>query len=191
MANVKKEGGIKRRPVTAVKQAVFLAAYRQHGNLTLAAEAAKVERSRHSEWLADEDYRRLFEQAAEAATDHLLAEARRRALEGVAEPVLYQGMLCYEQTANGKRGKQIVLQRYSDNLLMFLIKQARPEFRETWRGEIKHSGAISRGPDLTRLTDEQLADLKRIAQSAVPAAEAVIESGVDRSGGTETGEAED
>ena len=174
-----------------MQQAVFLAQYREHGNLTLASEAARVARSRHYQWLEDEDYRRLFDEAAEAATDRLLAEARRRALQGVAEPVLYQGMLCYEQTANGKRGKQIVLQRYSDNLLMFLIKGAKPEqFRDTWKGEIKHSGAISRGPDLSRLTDEQLADLKRIAQSAVPAAEAIVESGMDRSGGITEEEAE-
>ncbi len=189
--NNKKEGR-RRTPKTAVQQAIFLAQYREHGNLTLASEAAKVARTVHYRWLEDEDYRRLFEEAAEAATDRLLAEARRRALEGVSEPVLYQGMLCYEQTANGKRGKQIVLQRYSDNLLMFLIKGARPEqYRDTWKGEIKHSGAISRGPDLSRLTDEELRDLKRIAQSAIPAAEAIVESGVDRSGGAETGETED
>jgi len=182
---------MKRTPRKATQQAVFLAAYRQHGNISLSCEAAKVARARHSEWLHDEEYRKAFGEAAETAADRMVEEARRRAVEGITEPVLYQGSLCFEPTTAGKRGKQIVLRRYSDNLLMFLIKQARPEFRDTWRGEIKHSGAISRGPDLSRLTDEELANLERIARSAIPAAEAIVESGVDRSGETAESETED
>jgi hypothetical protein len=54
-------------------------------------------------------------------------EALRRAVEGVEEPV-YQG------------GKQVgVIRKYSDALLMFLLKAARPEkYRENY--SIRHDG---------------------------------------------------
>ena len=74
--------------------------------------------------------------------------------------------LSVRQTAAGKRGKPIVTTRYSDNLLMFLIKKIRPEYREHWRGELQHSGAISSGPDLSALSDEQLHQLHQLAIAA-------------------------
>jgi hypothetical protein len=56
-----------------------------------------------------------FRDASIRATEVLEAEAWRRAKEGVAEPV-FQG------------GKQVgVVQRYSDQLLMFMLRARAPE----------------------------------------------------------------
>ncbi|MHC5536960.1 hypothetical protein ACYOEI_01645 [Singulisphaera rosea] len=53
--------------------------------------------------------------------DTLESEARRRALDGVEKPVFYRGQKCG------------AIREYSDALLMFLMKAARPErFRESY-----------------------------------------------------------
>lgn len=102
------------------KKRAFLAAYARLGNVTQAATAAGIDRSTHYAWLREEGpegdaYRAAFAQAEEEAADWLEAEARRRAVEGVEEPV-YQG------------GKKVgTVRRYSDTLLIFLLKGARPD----------------------------------------------------------------
>lgn len=149
-------------------QRKFLAAYSVLGNITLAAQAAKVHRNMHARWMDEEEYRAAFLEAQEHATDLLVGEARRRGCEGWEEPVVYQGGLCYERTKDGKKAsKPLVIRKYDSNLLMFLIKQARPEFRDTWKGEIKHSGAIAtRTLDVSNLSDEQLTQLSLLLQAA-------------------------
>jgi len=101
------------------KQAAFLAAFAELGNVTGAAEAAGVHRQRHWEWLKDPGYADRFADAQEQAVERLETEARRRAIVGVEEPV-YQG------------GKLVGgVRKYSDTLLIFLLKGARPErYRE-------------------------------------------------------------
>ena len=162
MVTVKKKAARKRGPTQPKlnRQHVFLETYRVVGCITQAAQAARIEPSAHYRWLQnDPEYRSAFQSAQDAAVDLLVAEARRRALEGEEEPVIYQGGLCYETLPNKKK-KQIVLRRRSDVLLMFLIKAGRPElYRDSFKGEIKHSGAISAGPDLSNLTDAQLEQL--------------------------------
>ena len=110
------------------KQRAFLEAYSSCGSVTLAAEAANVSKRSHQRWKkGDERYAQAFGVAKEQASQVLEDEARRRAVEGVREPVYYEGAVC------GHR------QRYSDNLLMFLLKANNPEkFRE--RSEATHQG---------------------------------------------------
>ena len=189
MATIKKKAT--RRPTRPKlnRQQVFLQTYRAVGCITQAAQAAKVDPSAHYKWLqGDPEYREAFDAAEKAATDLLIAEARRRALEGDSEPALYQGALCYERLSNGKK-RQIVIKRRSDVLLMFLIKGARPEiYRDSFKGEIKHSGAISSGPDLSNLTDAQLEQLNLMLQLANGSSSPV--EGVVVSGAGGTGEEE-
>ncbi len=73
------------------------------------------------------DFQVAFKAAEDAATDELIQEARRRAIEGIPEQTGW-----YRGQAGG------TVQRYSDNLLMFLLKERRPEFRD--RFEISGSG---------------------------------------------------
>ena len=96
-----------------LKKGAFLRCYAEIGNVSLAAMQAGIHRATHYRWLAeDEAYANAAEEAKEEAIEALEAEARRRALE------------------------------YSDTLLMFLLKAARPDkYRE--RREITGAG---RGP---------------------------------------------
>jgi hypothetical protein len=79
-------------------------------------------------------------------------------MRGWEEPVIYQGGLCYAMGKDGKPSKEpLTTRKYSENLLMFILKGGRPEkYREYFKGELKHSGSLANNPDLTQLTDEQL-----------------------------------
>lgn len=145
------------------RQHVFLQVYAETGDLAAAAKGAKVEPGIHYKWLRDDpEFRDGFERARNIGLDQLEAEARRRAYQGDPEPVIYQGGLCYERLPNGKK-KQITVTRRSDVLLIFLLKAGRPEkYRDTWKGEVKHTGTISQGPDLSALSDAQLEQLNQM-----------------------------
>lgn len=143
------------RERTIVKnQRAFLAAYAKVGNITKAAEAAGITRKCHSLW-SDKNragaakYLAEFEEARAEAIDHLEAEARRRAVEGVNEPVIYKGELmgiwlnsAGERVAEGAPGASFVpltVKKHSDVLLIFLLKAADPEkYRD--RTDTRHSG---------------------------------------------------
>lgn len=98
------------------KKRAFLVAYSECGNVTKAAEASGISRQSHYDWLAtDPEYAEAFRHADDAAGDRLEAEARRRAVEGVDEPVYHKG--------------EVVgyIRKYSDTLLIFLLKGAKPD----------------------------------------------------------------
>lgn len=98
----------------------MLAALAETGNVSKAANAAGINRVTHYVWLKeDPEYAAAAEDAMEQAADLLEEEARRRAHDGTDEPVFYQGVQCG------------TVRKYSDTLLIFLLKAARPErFRE-------------------------------------------------------------
>lgn len=100
----------------------FIDALQKSGNVSEACRKAKVSRQVTYELKNDPtaaDFAERWESALEAATDSLELEARRRAATGVLEPVYYQGQ---------KVGS---VRRYSDTLLIFLLKAHRPEkFRD-------------------------------------------------------------
>jgi hypothetical protein len=113
------------------KQRAFLTAYATCGVISRAAEAAGIARQTHYDWMNnDPEYVEAFKQAEEEAAESLEAEARRRALEGWEEPVYYKGRVVGS------------VRKYSDTLLMFMLKGAKPEkYKE--RAEVKHEGEIS------------------------------------------------
>ncbi len=127
------------------KQRAFLAAFRETGNVRLACEIANVGRSSHYRWLEEHPaYRETFDLAKLQAADILEQEAYRRAVEGIEEPIGW-----YRGVAGG------TVRRYSDVLLMFLLKGLLPErYRERrdLRGSLAHI-------DLTQLPDHLLARL--------------------------------
>ena len=72
----------------AQRQRDFLAAFKDRGIVRDAAAEAGIDRSAHYRWLSEEEgYRTAFAQAEEDACDLLETEARRRAVDGWAEPV--------------------------------------------------------------------------------------------------------
>lgn len=103
-----------------LKKAEFLARYAELGTIQAAADVTEINRATHYTWLADDpDYAQAFDAAGEIAVERLEQEARRRAVDGVDEPVFYKG----DQVAS--------VRKYSDTLLIFLLKAARPErYRE-------------------------------------------------------------
>lgn len=113
------------------KKVAFLAAYSECGNITQAAEIADTARSNHYVWLNDDpDYPAAFAEADKQAIDKLEQEARRRAVHGVEEPVFHKGEICG------------TVQKYSDTLLIFLMKGANPvKYRENTH--VEHSGNIN------------------------------------------------
>ncbi len=77
---------------------------------------------------------RSGDEALEEGTDLLDAEARRRAVIGIDKPVFYKGEVVGSIT------------KYSDSLLMFLLKAHRPQkFGDC--GKVKHPGATDVGVD--------------------------------------------
>lgn len=113
----------------------FLASLALTGNVVEAAQAADVPRSvvyRARDLFPD--FAQEWVDALDAAADVLETEARRRAVEGVEEPV-YQG------------GKLVgTVTKYSDTLLIFLLNGARPgKYKTTVRQEVtgKDGGAVT------------------------------------------------
>jgi hypothetical protein len=105
-------------------QKAFLAAYAECGNITLAAKMAKIDRTQHYRWLADPDYAEQFQAAEEQAVEMLEKEARRRAIEGLKKKKFDKNG---QPIIDPETGEQYVEHEYSDTLLIFLLKGARPE----------------------------------------------------------------
>lgn len=114
-----------RAKFTPKRKEEFLEVLSRTANVTISAECAGISRrTAYDHRDKDEAFEKAWDEAVECATDQLLEEARRRAALGVTEPVYYQGKI-----VGGVR-------RYSDNLLMFLIKARRPEYRDRSRFEV-------------------------------------------------------
>jgi cytochrome P450 len=121
----------------AALKAAFLAAYAKDATLKVACELTGVGRRTHYDWIAqDPAYAQAFVDAEQVATDALESEARRRATEGTTEPVFYQGQQCGS------------IRRYSDTLLIFLLKAKRPD---QFRDRFEHTGANGGPIDVVHL----------------------------------------
>ena len=129
----------KKRP--PARQKAFLLAYSLCGNRTQAARAVECDRTLHYVWLKNPEYAKAFEQAQEEFCENIEAEIRRRGMDGIDEPVIYQGKLSYLPMVDVKTGEvlrdeagrlrpsdqPLTVRKYSDNLLMFLAKAVMPE----------------------------------------------------------------
>ena len=115
---------------TGKRKALFLRAVAGLGNVTAAAEHVGIDRTLHYHWVkVDEAYRAAFNAAMDMAGDRLEIAARRRAVDGVEEPVYQGGELV---------GR---IRKFSDVLLIFLMKGANPEkYRENQRVEMSGPG---------------------------------------------------
>jgi hypothetical protein len=106
----------------------FLQAFAETGLVIEAAKKAKVARSTvYEERDRNQDFAKAWAAVEEWTTEEMEQEARRRAVLGVEEPVYHQGKLIDH------------VRRYSDTLLIFLLKARRPEvYRENHR--VEHTG---------------------------------------------------
>lgn len=108
------------------RQEQFLKALAETGSVATSAALAGTSRTRVCELRkADQEFAGAWEDAEEIAADRLEGEARRRAVEGVEEPLVSAGKLVRDEN-----GQPITVTRYSDNLLLALLKAHRPPRRE-------------------------------------------------------------
>jgi hypothetical protein len=151
-------------PLPAWRRA-FLAAFCLNGNVSDACRGAKIERSTAYRAKAnDPDFAQDWAAAEEIASDALLSEAWRRAVEGgrsykfdkdgfpLRHPVTHEPY--YEVTK-------------SDTLLLALLKARLPAL---FGDKLKLDASVSNGPayDLSRLSPEQLAQLEALTRAATP-----------------------
>jgi|TARA_B100000959_G_scaffold174552_1_gene182785 hypothetical protein len=104
--------------LTDERKTLFLESLTKTANVSLSAKAVKVSRQymyKYKHRPENEEFAEAWDNAIEIGIDSLEEEARRRAYLGVDEPVFYQGRECG------------VIRRYSDTLLIFLLKANRPE----------------------------------------------------------------
>lgn len=156
---------------TSGRRATFLKALADTGNVSQAARAAKASRSRAYQLKAeDPDFAAEWGDALEIATDALDAEARRRAIDGVESPRFHQGKI----TGSAKK--------YSDTLLMFLLRAHRPElYRERAGLTNTRQDAHDDAEDYTGARDALAERLARVDPDAGDDAD----RGTDPSGGAE------
>ncbi len=139
---------------TPKKREAFIDALAKTGNVSDAAELAGIGRRSAYDWRRDDlSFAAEWDDAIDQAADRMEREAFRRAVEGTDKPVfgsLGQGM------GSGEVGR---VKEYSDTLLIFLLKAARPEkYRE--RAEVRHTGLTPE--QAAQMTAEELeAELKR------------------------------
>jgi hypothetical protein len=108
---------------------LFIRTLADSGNVSHAAQKVGINRRTAYHWRkSDAEFRLEWDHAIETAVDALEAEARRRAMDGVEETQYYRG------EPSG------VLRKYSDALLILLLKAHRPDkFRD--RAPIAPAGA--------------------------------------------------
>lgn len=145
---------------TPKKEAAFLDGLRDGLSVTASCIDSGFSRSAAYEWRdVDDEFRKRWDEAVEEGTDRLEDEAQRRARDGVTEPIYYKGDRVGE------------VQRYSDTLMIFLLKARRPDkFKDRVATELtgKDGGPVKTeaAVDLTKLDDSQLASLAAIVAVA-------------------------
>ena len=114
---------MKKPGLNAARQRRFLAALAETGNVSHATLLIGTSRSRiYALRHNDPDFARAWDEAEETACGRLEEEARRRAVEGFDEPLVSAGKLVCDEDGN-----PVMLRRYSDTLLLALLKAHRPQ----------------------------------------------------------------
>jgi hypothetical protein len=115
------------------RKEVFLESLAKTGQVLVSAHAAGYADTSHLQRIrkTDEKFAERWEEALQAAADILEDEAQRRAVDGVFEDVYFKGAVV---------GQQI---KYSDQLLMFLLRGARPQkYRENIKVDATLKGKV-------------------------------------------------
>jgi hypothetical protein len=135
---------------TVQRKKDFLDAFRTSGNVVKACEQTTISRQSVYMWRdKDSNFRAAFERAQIESIEHLEKEAHRRAVDGWEEPVFRE---------SGMIG---TVRKYSDTLLIFLLKGAAPEKYKD-RQDIRHSGGVAIGTSSIS-TEEEREAFRRFA----------------------------
>jgi hypothetical protein len=128
-----------------MKKAVFLRAFASRGVMRDGCVAAGVTYSLvHTHWRrTDPWFEAMLNEALLESKDVLEAEAYRRAVQGIDEPVIFQGMVTTIIDGETGREKTLTVKKYSDGLLQMLLKASDPEkYREQSKVSVDHGGAV-------------------------------------------------
>lgn len=144
----------KGKRITTKSVGDFLACLAQYGNVSRAAQEAGVDRCRMYVLRGqDAKLAEAWDEALSLGVEALEDEAKRRAYEGWDEPVWHQGKQCG------------TVQKFSDTLLIFLLKGHKPEkYRENQRIDHTSSdGSMTPATsiDLTHLNADELTGLAK------------------------------
>lgn len=160
---------------TAKKMEAFLEALAEVGSVRHAAEASGMNRTMaYAIRATHEGFAARWKDALADSADVLEQEARRRAMTGHSEPVVYQGKLQYllddkGEVMKGADGKPIPLtiNKFSDMLLLALLNANNPD-KFKYRSEVKQTkGDEKEETPIEQLTDAQLRDLIERAGDAL------------------------
>ena len=134
---------MKKLRLTRERQKRFVEALAETGNVTTAVRVAGTSRTRAYELRkTDQAFAAAWDEAEQIAADKLEAETWRRAVEGVEEPLVSGGKLVRDDN-----GQPIAIRRYSDQLLIALLRAHRPEkFRERSGGRDRHQRPVGGSP---------------------------------------------
>lgn len=136
-------------PLTVNQRKFLVCLETEVGNITKAAELCGMTRKTHYYWLKEsEAYREAAGELSAAINDRIMREFFRRGVEGVAEPVFYQGEQC---------GTKMV---YDTPALIALAKARMPKkFRENFKGHIQVDGGVSHELRQQALLDPEMFEL--------------------------------
>jgi hypothetical protein len=168
----------------AKKQKRFLTAFRKSGNIKYACQSAGIHRSTYYEWRDhDEAFKAYLPDAVEDAHDTLEFAAYDRAVQGVESHVVSVGKVVYEEVpvldAEGnqkfdknnkpitKPGKPITERKYSDPLLITLLKAHIPErYKDKQQVDITTQSSVQDALLTQYMTDEEIDVIESIMNHA-------------------------
>ncbi len=171
----------------AANQAAFLAAYAMTLNVEWSCAAAKVVRSCHYRWLAeDPTYAPRFAAARRDAIERAEAAAFKRAVEGVARLKIANGQPVIDPRAASVDGKPVYLEEvhYSDELLKFILRGNDERYRDKTELSGPGGGAIPVGianDERRQALNEAMKDPK-VAEKLIALSEAMADTAFKQEG---------
>lgn len=117
-------------------QRAFLNAYVRECNESAACRIAHIDRSTVRNWEEHSDeFKFSYHEARRQVDDAIDGEIARRALYGVAEPVVSAGKVIYNSD-----GSIMTVQKYSDRMLELLAKAHHAKYREKSQVDLTSNG---------------------------------------------------
>jgi hypothetical protein len=133
----------------------FLSLLRETGNIGISCSSIGRSRSTVAKWRSDdESFAAEWREAELDAADALEMEARRRAMEGVEEPVFYQGVIVG------------YVDKRSDQLLLRLLEANKPEkFAQRTKTDLTTNGESFAPPPNDTAIAARIASLLAMAEA--------------------------
>jgi len=152
----KNKAGTTSSRFTAKRQQLYLDAIEEHGEPALARqEVGFTYETIRQHRLKNPEFAEAEEEALRIYRAKLAKEVHRRGVEGVQEPIYWNGMVVGWIT------------KYSDRLLELHIKRHNPEYRDKFTVKQEHSGAVGLLADLSGLPKGIRDDLETMLEKLV------------------------